>query len=111
MLKNVHDPKDIQQLLLALLSTSGTLAGLSMALVGIVNLKASNTNVETLADDLFLFSSLGFLLVCYLTFFALRRLRSPWLQHWTNLIDVLFLMSLTLLVVSGFVVLYAFGMW
>ena len=30
MLKNINDPKDLKELLLALLSTSGTLAGLSM---------------------------------------------------------------------------------
>jgi hypothetical protein len=55
MLKNINDPKDLQRLLLSLLSTSGTLAGLSMALVGIVNLKVANTKVETLADDMVLF--------------------------------------------------------
>ena len=108
MLKNINDPKVLQQLLHSLLSTSGTLAGLSMALVGIVNLKVANTMVETLADDMFFSSSLGFLVVCYLIFFTLRRLQSKRVQYWTNLIDVLFLFSLTLLVVAGFVVLYTF---
>ena len=79
-----------------------------MALVGIVNLRVANTKVETLADDMFLFSSLGFLVVCYLVFFTLRRLRSKRVQYWTNAIDVVFLFSLTLLVMSGFVVVYAF---
>lgn len=109
MLKNVNDPKDLQRLLLSLLSTSGTLAGLSMALVGIINLRVANTKIETIADDMFLFSSLGFLVVCYLIFFTLRRLRSKNVQYWTNVIDVVFLFSMTLLVLSGFVVLYAFG--
>jgi nitrate reductase gamma subunit len=108
MLKNVKDHKDLRSLLLALLSTSGTLAGISLALVGIVNLKVSNTRVETLADDMFLLSSLGFLVVCYLTFFTLRRHNWKSVQHWTNLIDVVFLSSLTLLVTSGFVVVYEF---
>ena len=62
MLKNVQDPKDLQNLLLALLSTSGTLAGISLALVGIVNLKIGSQKVETIADDLFLLASLGFLI-------------------------------------------------
>jgi hypothetical protein len=109
MLKNCNNPRDLQRLLLALLSTSGTLAGLSMALVGIVNLKIANTKIETFADDMFLFSSLGFLLVCYLIFFTLRRLDSKKLIYWTNIIDVVFLFSLTLLVMSGFLVLYAFA--
>lgn len=107
MLKNVDDPKDLRQLLLSLLSTSGTLAGISLALVGIVNLKVSSTKIETLADDMFLFSSLGFVAVCYLVFFTLRRLHSKRVQHWTNVIDLVFLCSLTLLVMAGFVVVYA----
>jgi nitrate reductase gamma subunit len=86
------------------------MAGLSMALVGIINLRAANTRTETIADDLFLFSSAGFLVVCYLAFFALRRLDSARVRRWTGAIDILFLASLTLLVLSGFVVLYAFGL-
>jgi hypothetical protein len=108
MLKNANDPSDLQQLLLALLSTSGTLAGLSMALVGIVNLKIANTRIESIADDMFLFSSLGFLLVCYLIFFTLRRIKSPKIQNWTNTIDIIFLLSMTILVMAGFVVVYTF---
>jgi hypothetical protein len=108
MLKNINDPKDLQRLLLSLLSTSGTLAGLSMTLVGIVNLKIANTKIETMADDLFLLSSLGFLIVFYPIFFSLRRLQSASVQYWTALIDVIFLFSMTVLVLSGFVVVYAF---
>jgi hypothetical protein len=106
MLKNIDNPKDLQRLLLSLLSTSGTLAGISMALVGIVNLKVTSVKIENIADDMFLFSSTGFLIVCYLIFFTLRRLNSENLRYWTNVIDVLFLASLTLLVLSGFAVLY-----
>jgi nitrate reductase gamma subunit len=108
MLKNVKDHKDLQQLLVSLLSTSGTLAGISLALVGIVNFKVASTKVETLADDMFLFSSLGFLIVCYLIFFTLRRLQSKKVQYWTNAIDAVFLFSMTLLVTAGFVVVYNF---
>ena len=108
MLKNINDPKDLLHLLVSLLSTSGTLAGLSLALVGIINLKISNSKIESLADDMFLFSSLGFLVVCYLIFFTLRRVKSQKIHYWTNLIDIIFLFSLTLLVSAGFVVVYAF---
>lgn len=107
MLKNVDDPNDLRQLLLSLLSTSGTLAGLSLALVGLVNVKIASTKVETLADDIFLFASLGFLITCYLIFFALRHHRSKSVRCWTNFIDIVFLFSLTLLVVGGFAIVYA----
>jgi hypothetical protein len=107
MLKNIDEPKDLRQLLLALLSASGTLAGLSMTLVGIVNLKIAETKVGSIADDLFLFAALGFLTVCFLIFFTLRRLQSARVQYWTNVIDFVFLLSLSMLVISGFVVVYA----
>ncbi|HCU53084.1 MAG TPA: hypothetical protein DIC36_01955 [Gammaproteobacteria bacterium] len=108
MLKNVLEKSDLRRLLLSLLSTSGTLAGLSLALVGIVNLKISNTKIESVADDMFLFASLGFVIVCYLSFFALRRVDTEKVRYWTNTIDLLFFISLTLLVLAGFVTVYAF---
>jgi len=108
MLKHIKDTNDLRQTLLALLSTSGTLAGMSLALVGIVNFKASSAKLDTLADDIILFSSLGFLIVCYLIFFALRRIQSDKIRYWTNIIDILFLISLTLLVIAGFVIVYEF---
>jgi hypothetical protein len=43
-----------------------------------------------------------------MTFFAIRHIESPRLQQWTNLIDFTFLFSLTLVVLAGFVTVYAF---
>jgi len=108
MLKNIADLKDVRHTLLALLSTSGTLAGISLALVGIVNVKVHNTKIDTVADDLFLVSSLGFVVVCYLIFFALRHLHSKHIRHWNNAIDILFLASLTLILLAGAMVVYEF---
>ncbi len=108
MLKNITDPQELRRILLSLLSTCGTLAGISLALVGIVNIKISNTKVESFADDMFLFSSFGFVLACYLIFFALRQINTMQLRLWTNIIDVVFLFSLTLLVIAGFMVVYTF---
>lgn len=108
MLKNTRDPKILLQMLLSLLSTSGTMAGISLALVGIVNLRITSTKIASAADDIFLFASLGFVVVCFMTFFALRRVDSPKLARWTDVIDVMFLLSLTLVVLAGFVTVYAF---
>lgn len=108
MLKNVSDPKTLLQMLLSLLSTSGTMAGISLALVGIVNLRITSTKIASAADDIFLFASLGFVVVCYMTFFAIRHVESRHLQRWTDIIDIAFLSSLTLLVIAGFVTVYAF---
>ena len=108
MLKNITDLKDVHHTLLALLSTSGTLAGISLALVGIVNVKVHNTKVETMADDLFLLAALGFVVICYLIFFALRHLHAKHLRLWNNVIDILFLASLTLILLAGSMVVYEF---
>jgi hypothetical protein len=107
MLKNISDPKILLKMLLSLLETSGTLAGISLALVGIVNLRIRSTKVESAADDSFLFASLGFVLVCYLTFFAIRHMQSTRFRMWTDIIDLTFLAALTLLVIAGFVTVYA----
>lgn len=109
MLKNISDPKEMRETLRSLLSTSGTLAGISLALVGIISIRTGSRKIETMADDMFLFSSLGFVVVCYLVFFALRQTGSHRkLQFWNNLIDGIFLGSLTLLVLSGFITVYTF---
>lgn len=108
MLKNTSDPKTLLQMLLSLLSTSGTMAGISLALVGIVNLRITSTKIASAADDIFLFASIGFVVVCYMTFFAIRHIGSRHLQRWTDIIDIAFLSSLTLLVIAGFVTVYAF---
>lgn len=108
MLKNTNDPQILLQMLLSLLSTSGTLAGISLALVGIVNLRITSTKVASAADDIFLFAALGFVLVCFMTFFALRHMKSRNLRRWTNIIDSIFLASLALVVFAGFVTVYAF---
>jgi hypothetical protein len=108
MLKNAYDIRDKRELLLVLLSNSGTLAGISLALVGILNLKPITSVIGKFADDFFLFSSLGFVIVCYLVFFAMRHLESPRIMSWCNIIDFLFLASLTLQVVAGFITVYTF---
>jgi len=108
MLKTVERAEDLRQSLLALLPTAGTLAGISIGLVGIVDLKVSNTRVETLADEVFLLGVLGFVLVCYLIFFALRHLTSTRIRFWNSAIDTVFLASLTLLLLGGFITVYAF---
>lgn len=106
MLKNSRDPNDILQILLSLFSSSATLAGLSLALVGIVNAKILSLKVKSLVDDLFLLSALGFVVVCYFVFFAIRHLQSTRLWHWTKIIDVLFLGALTLLLFADFMTVY-----
>ena len=108
MLKDTNDISDTKEILLAILSNSGTLAGISLALVGIMNLKPITTRIGTITDDLYIFSAFGFVVVCYLVCFAMRLLHSPRITYWAKIIDVLFLGSLTMLVLAGFLTVYTF---
>lgn len=108
MLKDTIDIADTREILLAILSNSGTLAGISLALVGIMNLKPDNSKLGTITDDLYIFSALGFVIVCYLVFFAMRLLHSNRITFLARIIDALFLGSLTMLVVAGFLTVYTF---
>ena len=59
-----------------LVSASGTLDGIALALVGVLSAKNSLTKTETVADDFFLFSSIGFLIVLAICYLAQKE-RSP----------------------------------
>jgi len=105
MLKNLNSPKEARGVLLSLLPTSGTLAGIAVGLVGLINTRAGS-DASTLADDILMLSALGFLVVCYLIFFAIRKIDSAAAHRIIRVIDVIFLFSLTLIVFSGFIVVY-----
>lgn len=106
MLKNLKDPKEARDAMFSLLSTSGTLAGIGVGLVGFINVGRGG-NTATLADDILLLSALGFLIVCYLVFFAVRSVTAATAQRMMQVIDLVFLASMTLMVLAGFIVAYA----
>lgn len=106
MLKNLKDPKEARDAMLSLLSTSGTLAGIGVGLVGFINAGRGGA-AATLADDILLLSALGFLVVCYLVFFAVRNINPSVARRMMQVIDLLFLASMTLMVLAGFIVAYA----
>lgn len=105
MLKNFKHPIESSKALLSLLPTSGTLAGISIGLVGLIH-TAPGAGSKTIVDDLDAFAALGFLIVCYLVFFALRHQESKVGHTLVVVIDIIFLFALTLLVFSGFITVY-----
>lgn len=107
MLQNLQDEKAARDALLSLLPTSGTLAGIAVGLVSILNARP-NGGASTFADDVLVFAALGFLLCCYLIYFAVGHLHKPFAPRLIRLIDVLYLSALTLVVLSGFMVVYEF---
>lgn len=105
MLKNFKRPIESSNALLSLLSTSSTLAGISIGLAGLAH-SLPGIGAKAIVDDLDVFAALGFLVVCYLVFFALRHQKSKFGHTLIGIIDLLFLISLTLLVFSGFATVY-----
>jgi hypothetical protein len=88
-----------------LLSLSGNLAGLSITGVTIFHtIGASST--ATIVDDILAITALLFLLCCYISFFALRLNQNGLTIKLIWIADSLFLLALTLMVASGFLMLY-----
>ena len=92
--------------LLQLLSLAGTLSGLCITAVALLHSLAQPTAVGTIADDLLAFSALAFLVCCYLIFFCLRTRNRVLALSLEKIADGLFLLALTGMVTSGFVMLY-----
>ncbi|EKY10115.1 hypothetical protein HMPREF9120_00150, partial [Neisseria sp. oral taxon 020 str. F0370] len=64
-----------------LISASGTIAGMGLALVGILAAKQSLKPSEMISDDLFLFSSIGFLLVVVVGYTVQKNSGRPYVAR------------------------------
>lgn len=90
-----------------LVSISGTLASIGLALVAILAAKSSIDHVEMAADDLFLFSSLGFLFVVVLGYLAQKNAAGPSTSKLVTAAEWIFSGSLAATVVGAFLMVYA----
>jgi len=96
----------IREELLHLLSVSGTLSGLCITGVTLFHTLGRATLPETFADDLLAISALLFLLCTYVIFIALRTRRESMAVWLEKVADTLFLMALSGMVGSGFIMVY-----
>lgn len=92
--------------LLHLLSVSGNLAGLCIAAVALFRTIGKSIISETLADDLLALSALLFLICIYAIFFALRTKSEQLAQTLEKVADALFLIAISGMVASGFIMVY-----
>lgn len=90
-----------------LISSSGTLASIGLAMVGILAAKSALAKAETIADDLFLFSSLGFLIVMVLGYLAQRSNLDGKVTRYLSIAEAIFTLSLSIIVLAAFVLVYA----
>ena len=95
-----------RQELLGLLSVSGSLAGLCITVVALLNTFDKTRADVSLVDDVFALCGVGFLLSVYLIFWALRTHETTLSHRLLNIVDALFLLTLTSMTVGGFVMIY-----
>lgn len=89
-----------------LVSISGTMASIALALVGILAAKSSLDHVETITDDLFLYASLGFLAVLLIGYVARKRVRRGGADRLMVGAEWLFSLSMALVVLGGILLVY-----
>ncbi len=96
----------VREELLQLLAVAGTLAGLSITAVALLHSVGQPKPTATIADDVLVLSALLFLLCTYAIFFALRTRKPRVALLLEKLADWLFLLALTGMVASGFIMVY-----
>ncbi|MFT4046842.1 MAG: hypothetical protein QM661_09130 [Solimonas sp.] len=94
------------QVLERLLSTSGSMTGVCVALLSVVQIIADSRKVQTLVDDVLAVDSLFFLVCCHLAIWALRTRHSRRAHLLSKAVDYIFLTGMTGLVIIGFMIVY-----
>lgn len=97
----------LREELLQLLSLSGTLAGLCITGVTLFHALGKPSLPQTIADDGLAVSALLFLVCTYTIFFALKTRHPALALRLEKAVDVLFLLALTGMVASGFIMVYS----
>ncbi|MBX3615969.1 hypothetical protein [Nitrosomonas sp.] len=96
-----------RELLIRLLATSASLAGFCVAGIGLLHSQSKAHEFESFGDDILALAAVFFLLCTYLSFWALRTQHKRRLFTLAKIIDTLFLIGLTLTVISGVGFVYA----
>ncbi len=89
-----------------LIASGSTMAGISLALVGVIGAKSSITRTDTITDDLCLLSALGFVIVCFGAYLGTKTRAAQRLARTLRFLEITFACSLALLVVCGFLIVY-----
>jgi nitrate reductase gamma subunit len=103
VLRSSLSTADLRDLLLRLLPMSASLAGFCVAGIALLNTHAKDFSLSSLGDDFLACATPLFLLCAYLTFWALRTSKEARFRTLARAVDILFLVGLTLVVVSGMV--------
>ncbi len=96
----------VREELLHLLSVSATLAGLCVTVVALMKAFGGHSGSATVVDDLFAVCALLFLASTYLIFWALKTTKPGLANLLVHVLDVVFLVALTLMTCAAFVMVY-----
>ena len=94
------------QILMRVLSTSGTLAGLCLTGLGVVHLIAKSERVSRAVDVILAVDSLVFIGATVTCFVALRFRHAPWIRGFANMVEMLFLAGLVGMLPFGVMILF-----
>ena len=94
------------QILMRLLATSGTLAGLCLTGLGVFHSFAKSQSLSRAADIVLSLDSLLFIAATVGCFVALRFRHVPWIPSFANFIELLFLAGLVGMLPFGLMILY-----
>jgi len=103
-MKNSDESPIRRDELTSLLSLCGTLAGLCIGIVAFIN--TAHRGAATAIDDVLATCAATFLLCIYLITFALRTRSHKRAALLTEIIELLFLATLTVMTVAGFFMVY-----
>src|ERR1700690_3449342 len=101
-----HSANWRRQELLSLLSTSGTLAGLCITVVALMNTFDRSRAAVTIVDDMFGVCALAFLSCIYLIFWAIRSRKFSIIEMLIKAVEGIFLMAMTFMTVTAFLMMY-----
>lgn len=104
-----HEPNSVnwrREELLSLLSTSGTLAGLCITVVALMNTFDKTQASVSIVDDMFGICAVAFLLCIYLIFWALRSHSATLSVVLIKTLEGVFLSAMTLMTVAAFFMIY-----
>ena len=93
--------------LLGLLSNSANLAGLCVTVVALMNTFDRSNAAATIVDDLFAICAALYLICTYVIFWTLRSFSGNVPMWLIRTIDGIFLLALTSMTVSSFLLIYA----
>jgi hypothetical protein len=85
---------------------SGTLAGLCVTVLALMNTLGKSTRATTVVDDLFAVCALLFLVCIYLIFSALRVRTHPIAKILVKSVDIVFIIAMSLMTSAAFIMVY-----